>query len=269
MAVEDILRQARILFPYFPAPLIRTYVDAFVELGDRDLALARTRQSDLYDDFFPGNRRDDGTLRLNEAQYLARLESYRQILEAQDINPDIFEDRLPELIEGETSPTEFRQRVDAVASQIDEGIPELRDFLSDQLDIPESVEDRRTALLAAALDPSLARRIGTEIAVANLRAQASTRGLTLTAPQTRSFLQRGLNTEFVEQAAATLPALRTLASRFRRRPFDVEEFAQASLGLPGPAQRISSLFAQEEAQFSRQGGVRFGQRGQLTGLEVQ
>jgi len=268
--MDEFLAEARLLFPYLPEAVLAVFAEAWVTHGTPDLAIAETRNSPIYQQHFPGIRRDDGTLRMSETEYLSTREAYRQVLLENQLNPDLFEDEFTALIEGEVSPREFDSRVSGIIEQIDFGLPEISSFLAQQLEVAgeDGMADQRNAIIFAALKPDVAHRIGSEIAIASLRAEASTRGFTVSAPSALSFLQRGLETPFFNEAAANLPILQTLTSRFSRPDYTLEEFAQAQLGSAFQRNRIQTLYAQERSQFTPQGGVRFGRGGELVGLEL-
>ncbi|GAH10847.1 unnamed protein product, partial [marine sediment metagenome] len=78
---------------------------------------------DLYDKWFPGNRRDDGSLRLDEGDYSTTIESYRNALTGVNVNPDIFEDKFAGLIEGDVGEGEFVQRVESMYERVIESSP--------------------------------------------------------------------------------------------------------------------------------------------------
>ena len=50
---------------------------AYIETGSGDAAIAAVRQDGAYEQYFPGNRYDDGTgqVRYSETEYLATIDS--------------------------------------------------------------------------------------------------------------------------------------------------------------------------------------------------
>ena len=113
--MEEFMQLAKSLYPYLPDSIINKYVDYLSE-SDRntDVALGKLRQDPIYDDFFPGNKRADRTVRYNEAEYLAVKESYKLSLEDYGLNAELFDDTFSNLIAGDVSPSEFKTRIDVV-----------------------------------------------------------------------------------------------------------------------------------------------------------
>ena len=114
-----------------------------------------TKYRNLYDSYFPGNRRNDGSLRLDEGDYFNRVESYRNALTGVNVNPNIFEDKFAGLIEGDVGEGEFVQRVESMYERVIESSPEIRDYYAQNyaLDMTDS------AIVASFLDPDVGNKI--------------------------------------------------------------------------------------------------------------
>ena len=61
---------AAALYPYFPSNILDELIMKWTETGSIDIALATVRSGDAYAKAFPGIRREDGSLRMQEIQYL-------------------------------------------------------------------------------------------------------------------------------------------------------------------------------------------------------
>src|SRR6056300_890592 len=119
--MADFLTEARALYPFLPEGLLNLFQEKYVEFDKNvDLAVGAIRQDPQYVDYFPGNVRADGSVRLSEAEYGAVLESYKDDLRRFGINPDVFADNFGQLVEGDVSPTEFQSRLNTVYSGIEQ-----------------------------------------------------------------------------------------------------------------------------------------------------
>ena len=110
--MDEFLREARALLPWLPESLITIYANNFAETQNRDIAIAEVRKSPEYSAVFPGNIRDDGTVRLSEQDYSAVKESYGLTLEDYGLNTEYFSNTFTTLIEAGVSPSEFKARVE-------------------------------------------------------------------------------------------------------------------------------------------------------------
>jgi len=100
--MDEFLREARALLPWLPESLITIYANNFAETQNRDIAIAEVRKSPEYSAVFPGNIRDDGTVRLSEQDYSSVKESYGLTLEDYGLNTEYFSNTFTTLIEAGT-----------------------------------------------------------------------------------------------------------------------------------------------------------------------
>ena len=105
--MEQFLQEVRALLPWLPESLIKVYADAFSESQNADQALAEVRASEDYEQFYPKNKREDGTVRLSESDYAAVKESFGLTIQDYGMNPDYFENTFATLIEKGISPNTF------------------------------------------------------------------------------------------------------------------------------------------------------------------
>lgn len=124
-----------------------------IEGLNADALVGRVRQTEEYKFRFPGIRRGDGSLRMNEAQYLARAEEYRELLR-QYGRPDYAYDNPADLagfFEQDISPDELRERF-----QIWEAVRKGSDDIKDAFYVfaGMTLDDER--LYQAVVDPGSA-----------------------------------------------------------------------------------------------------------------
>jgi hypothetical protein len=278
MALID---EVRLLMPWLPEHLVQLYVDAYVEFGNEQLAWAQVRQSDEYDTWVPGNRRDDGSLRMSEGEYFATVEGYHDLFRSVGVNPDLFANNIVRAIEGNMSVREFQQeRFDPLVSRILLQGPALREHFSryNQLDLTTE------ALIAMALSPEIERNIlDKKITVAEIGAEASYQGFDIRAPFAQELFRRGLDrsgaADVFESAGQQIPVLSVLAARHADPDdeFDLYDFTNAVVfDDPEQRRRIRRLIAQETSMFANVGAqTGYKQSGfqgaggfrQITGLE--
>lgn len=260
-------------------PLANVYIDAWVETGDTARALEAVREDPQYDTFFPGNRRDDGTLIYDEATYRSVTESFEDVLLSINVNPDLFTDKFAGLVRGFVSPDEFASRVDRVYDQVIDQADEVRQWYVNK-GYADNVS--REAIVASVLDPDIGEQIlAGNISMAQVGGQASRRGFDIGVDFARQLTQAGLDTSseasrFFALAEGSLPVLNTLARRHADPDddFDLDEFTQAQLFEdPTQRRRMRRLLAQERASFTESvAGVGIATRSQaggITGVEVR
>lgn len=254
-------------------PLEQIWLDAWFDTGDAALAMERVRESPQYDEFLPGNRRDDGSLRYDETTYLGIIESYEDTLLSVNINPDIFRHRFAENIAGLRSPAEFAAGVNAVYERVVQNIPQTAEWAAAEFGLDLTPE----AMVAMALDPDIGTAIlERRIAMAEVGGAAASKNFTIGADLAERMVQVGLDTtqealSLFAEAETFVPAIQVLARRHADPDdtFDLTEFTNAELfGDPEERRRMRRLMAIERAGFGtdRMLGVASNQEGSLTGL---
>lgn len=274
-----VMEQVRLLFPWMNEQLAQVYLDAFVEYGDRgDLAIAEVRNGagrQVYDASFPGIRRADGTLRMDESTYFSRLQSYRTSIAQRGLDPSVFEASFVNLIEGEVSGAEFESRVSAVNEFVVQQGEQIRQAFAQA---SGGADFSPEAVLATVLDPDgvgkelLERRIS----IAQVKGAASEFGFDRTLERAEVLARRDLNLasarEFFGRAQGLTRTLGGIARRFdiRDNTVDIAELEDALvLQEQEQVDRFSRLLSRERASFTPQAGVRRDSRsGGLSGLGV-
>ena len=102
---------AAALYPYFPSNILDELIMKWTETGSIDIALATVRSGDSYAKAFPGIRREDGSLRMQEIQYLELKDSMKDQLRNYNLNPDVFANEIIEAITGDVNIKEFTARL--------------------------------------------------------------------------------------------------------------------------------------------------------------
>lgn len=270
----DFRRAARSMFPFFPPALLDIFVKAWTETGDPELAITETRQSPIYQDFFPGNLRDDGTVRLTEHDYNAEHEAFRLELAGYGIEPSTLEHIFPQLVEAGVHSNDFRARMTTVFTDIASNLQEVQDFYArahgiDDLSLP--------ALMASALDPGTSPAVFQQrIREAQIGGEGAIAGFNVDMQLVSRLAAAGLTQEasrqFFTQASTLLPNLNTLLERHRDPDdeFTLDELGEALiLGDPAQRRQIERLFAQERSQFTPLGLFQIRQGGVVEGLRQQ
>jgi hypothetical protein len=255
----DFERRVAELYPWLPPELVKVFADAWAETGDQEQALARMRADPLYDQFFPGNRRDDGSLRMSEAEWFSTREAYRRLFIEFGLNPDLFEGRFQELMEGEVSPTELAGRLGGAYERIITNIPQVKEFYARMF----GLEMTDAAIFASFLDPDISAAIlDRSISIAQVGGEGLARGFDVTDAFAGRLADAGVDQLAARQlftdAEGRVPTLNELARRFSDpdSDFDIEEFADVSIfGDATQRRRIRRLFASESSLFSDQFGA--------------
>jgi hypothetical protein len=244
-----------------------------------DNALEWVQQTPQYDLVFPGNRREDGSLRLTENEYFSTMDSYEASLRSVGVNPEMFGEQFISLIVGDVSGSEFwQERVSPIYDRIiDRGEEMIARYANDY-----GLAMTRESLIASLLDPEmevkiLNRQIGvTEIRVASdrtLGAAVTDRYADLTNELYERDIELGRVQQLFQQADVMMPVLQVLARRHADPDdtFDLEEFTQGSLyNDPQQARRMRRLVSQEQSTFTGGKQIEYaaGKSGGLTGLDT-
>ena len=267
--MEEFLQLAKGLFPYLPDEVINKYVDYYAESDKNiDVALGKLRQDPVYDDYFPGNKRADRTVRYNEAEYLAVKESYKLSLEDYGLNPELFDDTFSNLIAGDVSPSEFKGRIDVVFEGIKNNIPQVQDFYKENYDIELTDE----AIFASAIKPELGEEIlNKRIAVSQIGGEARRAGFgdVISLAKAQELQAAGITQaqarQLFQEAQLEVPRIQELQARGGREvedEFGVEEFTDAAVfRSPEELEEVRVLEAEEASRFTPMTGpARRGRR---------
>ena len=285
--MDEFLREARALLPWLPESLITIYANNFAETQNRDIAIAEVRKSPEYSAVFPGNIRDDGTVRLSEQDYSAVKESYGLTLEDYGLNTEYFSNTFTTLIEAGVSPSEFKARVESARSGIVENVPAVKEYYSQNFGL--DLNDNQ--IFASIIDPEVGEAIlQGRITQAQIGGEAQSRGFQLSTDEVQALQRAGLTQSQARQlfaaAESEVPRLAALTRRFdpdsvtetetvtpsgltEREGYNIEEFVEAQVFMSAEErERIRTLEAEEESLITPMGGpARRG--GRITGLTEQ
>jgi hypothetical protein len=268
---------------WLPEGLYQFWFDTFVEAGgvavqgSAEYATEFVRNSAEYDVYFPGIRRDDGSLRYStnpEATYFNNIQSFRNTIEGVGLNPDLFEEEYIDVIRGDKSPLEFSQNVNTMYSRILSQGSAIRDEYSRLTGIEMTNEAILASIMVKRIENAVLNR---DITMAEIGGEAAMKDFDITTQFVEMLEQQGMDRSeaqrFFGTAEAILPVLNSLAQRHGDPDddFDLMELAQASVFLDaGQQKRISQLVSQEEAMFT--GGAQVElmrtEAGGLGGLEA-
>jgi len=266
---------------WMPPALFEQWKAQYIEAGGTGNPYAATvatewlRQSPDYETYFPGIKREDGSLRMTEANYYNTLDSYRNIIEGVDVNPEMLEQNLIDLIEGDVSPTEFAARVNNIYQRVALAGDDIREYYMNEFDLDMT----NSSLIASLMDPNLGDAIlNRQITMAEIGGEASERNFDITGQFVDMLAEQGMNRDEADRlfgsAEKMLPALSALAARHGDPDdtFDVTEFASAAgYGEGGPEQerRIKRLQAQESSAFTGGGAIDYvrNKAGGVAGLQ--
>lgn len=154
--------ELRALFPWLdqigvdPKWFQQVAVDTF---GNPDAALVKFRQLPQYKQRFPGLWRQDGSLRMNESEYLRTEDQYRTILRQAGFDESLYKNPsdLAPFFESEQAPDELNQRVEVYQRVRDASQP-VRDAFYVYAGMDVSVDD----LFEATVDENMAARLSGE-----------------------------------------------------------------------------------------------------------
>jgi hypothetical protein len=245
--------------------------------GSAGVATETIRNSPSYDTYFPGLRREDGSLRYQynpEATYFNNIESYRNAVEGIGMNPEIFGEEYIDLIEGDTAPQEFVQRVNTLYDRIEMATTgsDIRNWYAENYGIDMTDKGIIASLMSDNVGQAILEK---RISMAEIGGEAASRNFELTNAFVDILEAEGMNRADADRlfgsAQAMLPALQGLAIRHADPDddFDIEEFA-SGVALQNPEQlaRLERLRSQEQSQFTggRQTDIALGATGGIGGL---
>ena len=263
--------EAKLRFPYLDERLIEVYVQGFVETGDRNLALLKMRSDPLMETVYPGIRKNDGTLRMTEQEYIVAKEFMELELRNYNLNPHVFGEDIVDAISGDVSPQEFSERLQAGYQNIVQNIPQVKQVYLREFNLDLNEE----SIFGMFISPRLSTAVlDNQIRKSQILAEAETALGTraLTVQVARGLQQQGLTQAQARRgfqgAAALLPGLSQGAERFGRGDITATEYVEATeLGDQGVAERIRRIESQITSASSAQAGAARTRTGEVVGLE--
>ncbi len=266
------LDQTNLLLPWLPDSLATVYAEAWAANDDPTLAMAAVRNDPGYDQLLPGNRRDDGSFRMTEAEYFSTVDAMNQSLAGINLNPEVFAPLFVNAISGDVSAREFDARVQSGYREILANLPDIRAFYAQNFGTDLTDE----GIIASFLSPEIGEQVlNRRILSSQIGGSAALRGFDLGLNQAGRLASAGLNqqssAQFFATAARALPALKQFATRFNEGSFDLAEFTEANVfGDPDAGRKMQRLLGAEQSSFTRSRGVARGRRaGQQSGISVR
>jgi hypothetical protein len=102
--------RAAAMFPWLRGALLTSFANLWSASGDPSVALSQLRQTNLYLTQFQGIRREDGTLRMDENEYMSTMVGYRVAFTEFGLDPSSFSQQdYVRMIEREVSAQEAYQ----------------------------------------------------------------------------------------------------------------------------------------------------------------
>jgi hypothetical protein len=276
-APEPIDWQARVraYYPWLPESLVGMFADSWSETGDPIIALADVRASGEYDQIFPGIKRADGTLRMDEQEWFSTREAYGTLFREYGLNDSLFTDRFTELMEGDVSPAELAGRLGGAYEQIIGNTDGVRQAYSQWFG---STGMSDAAIFASFIDADVADAIlNRRVSIAQVGGEGLARGLDVDFGFAERLVEGGVDQGQARQLFSTFTDQGGIIDRLMRRHFDpndaftIEEFADAQVfGDAEQLQAIRRVFRAEESMFADQlGGISMSDSGALTGLRAR
>lgn len=124
---------------HIPAPLRDQFIQGWVDTGSAAGGLRYVREAPEYGQFFPGNKMEDGRLRLNEGDYMRYQDSVQKIRERYELPPGQLDTReqVGQYIEQDLSIDELATRVEDYWFASKQAPQEVKAELERQYDVTE------------------------------------------------------------------------------------------------------------------------------------
>jgi len=260
------LGDAQALFPYFPGNILNIILDSWVDSGSIDLAIAQGRASEDYAKTFPGIKREDGSLRMTEIQYLEVKDAMKDSLRNYNLNPDIFQNEIIDAIQGDVDIQEFQGRLQFGYEQLINN----RDVVLEVYRAEYGMDLTEEALFAMFISPEIATSVlENQILVSQILAEAEVADITLGKSTVQDFISAGISQEQARglfRETEQLSGLTGVAAQMGQ-DLSEEDIASGLAGLsPEQLGLIKSAEARSASQSSIQAGAATTQAGQVTGL---
>ena len=260
------LSDAQALFPYFPGNILNIILDSWVDSGSIDLAIAQGRASEDYAKTFPGIKREDGSLRMTEIQYLEVKDAMKDSLRNYNLNPDIFQNEIIDAIQGDVDIKEFQGRLQFGYEQLINN----RDVVLEVYRAEYGMDLTEEALFAMFISPEIATSVlENQILVSQILAEAEVADITLGKSTVQEFISAGISQEQARglfRETEQLSGLTGVAAQMGQ-DLSEEDIASGLAGLsPEQLSLIKSAEARSASQSSVQAGAATTQAGQVTGL---
>ena len=258
---------ASALFPYYPGNILNIILENWITTGDINLAVAQGRASDDFAKAFPGIKREDGSLRMTEIQYLELKDAMKDELRNYNLNPDVFANEITEAIAGDVDIQEFKGRLQFGYEQLINN----RDIVLEVYRAEYGMDLTEEALFAMFISPEIATSVlENQILVSQILAEAEVADVSLGKATVQEFISAGIGQE---QARALFRETEQLTGLTRvagaaGMELTEEEIATGLAGLsPDQLGLIRSVEARAASESAIQAGAATARTGEVVGLE--
>lgn len=258
---------ASALFPYYPGNILNIILENWITSGDINLAVAQGRASDDFAKAFPGIKREDGSLRMTEIQYLELKDAMKDELRNYNLNPDVFANEITEAIAGDVDIQEFKGRLQFGYEQLINN----RDIVLEVYRAEYGMDLTEEALFAMFISPEIATSVlENQILVSQILAEAEVADVSLGKATVQEFISAGIGQE---QARALFRETEQLTGLTRvagaaGMELTEEEIATGLAGLsPDQLGLIRSVEARAASESAIQAGAATARTGEVVGLE--
>ena len=268
---RDFFGEARAMFPWLDARLVREFSDAWEETDNVDLAWGRVQQGSTFRKLYGAILRDDGTLRMSPLEYHSVLDGYAQRLAGYGLNPGVFRGKFDELVQGDVSPEEFESRLQAGWEQVASRSGKTRRWYAEKYGLNLSDE----ALFASFIDPDVGTAVlERRLTNAQIGGAAARFNFERSLARVEQLSGMGVTGEtadrFYGQAARDLPGAAARSQRYNRGELTLTDLEEAGLeGDPLEQRRLLRGLDEERSAFSPgRSGVESDEEGRRTGLNA-
>ena len=260
---------AAALYPYFPSNILDDLIMKWTETGSIDIALATVRGSDAFARAFPGIRREDGSLRMTEVQYLELKDSMKDQLRNYNLNPDIFADEIVEAIGGDVNIEEFSARLQFGYEQLINNKDQVLEVFNEQYGYGLD----ETALFAMFISPDISQAVlENQILTSQILAEAEIAGTTIGLTTAEKFVEADISQRDAASVFSRTEELSGLTRVGSARGIGITE-EDIATGLAGLSPQELSLIRRTQAQAVSESSIQAGaattREGAVVGLEEQ
>tara|TARA_E500000318_G_C3567554_1_gene216349 strand:+ start:1549 stop:2703 length:1155 start_codon:yes stop_codon:yes gene_type:complete len=257
---------AAALYPYYPSNLLDLLISSWTETGSIDIALATVRQSDIFEQAFPGIKREDGSLRMTEIQYLELKDDMKDQLRNYNLNPDIFADEIVEAISGDVDKEEFAGRLAFGYNELINNKDVVLEVYREQFGMDLTEE----ALFAMFISPDISQAVlENQILTSQILAEAEIAGVGLGTEVATKFVKGKITQRQSAEIFQRAEQLSGLTGVAAGAGFDLteEEIATGIAGLDSEQLKlIRSVEARAASLSSIQAGAAQSRTGEVVGL---
>lgn len=257
---------AAALYPYFPSNILDELIMKWTETGSIDIALATVRGGDAYAKAFPGIRREDGSLRMTEIQYLELKDSMKDQLRNYNLNPDVFANEIIEAITGDVNIQEFTARLQFGYEQLLNNKEQVLEVFNEQYGYGLD----ETVLFAMFISPDISQSVlENQILVSQILAEAEIATTEIGLSTAEKFVQANISQRDAAQVFSRTEELSGLVGVGARRGVSITE-EDIATGLAGLSPQELALIRRTQATSASESSIQAGaattQEGQVTGL---